>query len=296
MKEYAYQTTAMGSEVSVSFVCTQESDALKAQQYALTTIRQYEACFSRFIPKSELSVLNTQKNLCVSDIFYEVFVQAMTLAEQTDYCFNPLLQIHQLGYTHTFTELSKQTNHINTVPYDIDTSTIEANPITRQITLKDHQQLDFGGILKGFLSEKITKQIQSDHPDFQGIIINLGGDLHTKGVDEDGATFVFSIYNPITKQEHEFPLHNQSLATSGTYKRTWQTNAKTHHHILDKTGTANAKTSILSASVIGTNGALCEAYTKVLINKQLDQAIPLLTKQNLHFFVVDTQGNITTNL
>jgi thiamine biosynthesis lipoprotein len=296
MKEFAYETKAMGSEVSLSFVTDKEQDALNAKDDALKVISQYELCFSRFITDSELSLLNTNKKSIVTEKFYEIFTCAIQLSVQTGGAFNPLLHIASLGYTKTFQDIEEVTQHPEQKSYDIDITKIQTNPKNRSIQLTTNQNLDFGGILKGFLSEKIARDIEKKYTEFQGVIINLGGDLHTRGVDEDGDIFIFNIYNPVTKQEHEIALRNQSLATSGTYKRSWITSEGVYNHILDTSGTKNPKNSILSASVVGTNGSVCEAYTKVLINKPLKEAVQLLQKEKLQYLAVDSNGKTTTNL
>jgi len=296
MKEYAYETFAMGSEISVSFICDCEDDAVAAKNSAFTTICEYEKSFSRFISQSELSRLNIKKSLVVSDIFYEVYEKSIKLTTQTHHAFNPLLQISKFGYNQSFSTLIETKTIKNKAQYNTDITKIRSDKATKEITLLADQCLDFGGILKGFLSQKIALSLEKKYPHFQGIIINLGGDLHTRGYDEHNQKFVFSLYNPITQKEYFVPLYNQSLATSGTYKRKWNTSKGSYHHILDISGTKNTQNTAISASIIGTDGAVCEAYTKVLINLPLEESVPLITEEKLLYYAVDSQGNVSKNI
>jgi thiamine biosynthesis lipoprotein len=73
-----------------------------------------------------------------------------------------------------------------------------------------------GGFLKGFVAEKMSDILK----DFQGSIVNLGGDIFTRGCDEKNEKFIFSIFNPLDEEENfEISLENESISTSGNYKR-----------------------------------------------------------------------------
>ncbi len=90
---------------------------------------------------------------------------------------------------------------------------------TRRVILHDTQALDFGGFLKGYLAHHISRLIEETYSVCTGNIVNIGGDLHTRGYDEHGNPFVFAMYNPVLKTEFSVPITNMSLATSGTYAR-----------------------------------------------------------------------------
>jgi len=68
------------------------------------------------------------------------------------------------------------------------------------IHLNEGQQLDYGGFLKGYLAELIAKNIMKYSSNIIGVIVNLGGDIHTEGLDKNGNKFIFNIYNPIARE------------------------------------------------------------------------------------------------
>lgn len=297
MQEFTYTGKAMGTDFSLSIVCTAEEIARALFEGAGNTIHAYEARFSRFLPESELSRLNAARTMTVSPEFLEVLREAQRLFTLTRGVFNPLVQIGRLGYTSTFETIETTEPTLSEEePYDIDFSTTSINPETRSVILSEGQKLDFGGFLKGFLAEKIAKEIMVSEKSIQGVIVNLGGDIHTRGLDTEGAPFLFSIYNPITqKDDFNIPLKDTSLATSGIYKRTWMRAATPTHHILDPSGTHNPESDIISASVVHERGGMTEACAKVFLSIGIEEATHLLQGQSMRYIIITKSGSVLTN-
>lgn len=304
-QEFEYTGRAMGTEYSVSVVC--DSSALAAEMFEIAKkeIQEYEARFSRFLPTSELSILNEKKSMVVSETFLTALQKAYELFVDTKGIFNPLVQISRFGYNKSFNDpdfdktgqTQKSLAQNNDEPYDIDFSSVVINPATSYVHLKPGQRLDFGGFLKGYLAEIIAKKIKSHSPRIVGVIVNLGGDIHTQGFDENGNKFIFDIFNPVSENKNVYiALQNQSLATSGTYKRSWLRSGEKIHHVLDVTGKKNSGSDIVSASIIHENGAQAEAYAKVFLTMSPKQAMKFLRNNSILFVVVRSDGEVTKNV
>lgn len=283
----------MGVSVSLSLILESTKEAEAIQQSFFATIVAYEQQFSRFLPDSELSQLNQHQNLVVSEAFFAVLQKSLLLFQNTDRIFNPLLQISRYGYDRDFSslpEVSKTTPE--TTPYDIDFTTVRLDEETRRVTLQPGQQLDFGGILKGYLAHKLSRNISMEYPHCLGNIVNIGGDLFTSGVDENGEPFQFSIFNPITKEQIPVTVANAGLATSGTYKRTWQIETGTRHHILDTQHQGAAPSTICSASVIHPDGATADAYAKLFLLKGIAEAVRISQDTNTGAILIHSDGTV----
>ncbi len=293
MKEYEYTGKAMGTDYSVAIICNSQDLADKLASKAVSKIQNYKNKFSRFLSESELCKLNKEKSLVVSREFMEVTLESYKLYKLTKSYFNPLFQIERLGYDRDFDLLNNTVSKKDDSNYDIDYSSVVINEATSKITLRDNQKLDFGGFLKGYLAEKLCKEIIGNSQDILGAIVNIGGDLHTQGVDVNGNNFVFNIYNPTTDHEDiSVPIHNQSLATSGTYKRKWQNGEAFVHHILDASGSQNPRTNVISVSVIHDKGGASEAYTKVFLNIEPDEALKILGENKIKYILIKMDGTI----
>jgi thiamine biosynthesis lipoprotein len=294
MKEYEYTGKAMGTEFSISIICKSQSEANVQANISIKEIVHYENQFSRFSEQSELSKLNKIKEMVVSENFLEVMQEARRLFILTKGVFNPLFQIERLGYNKNFNDIlpsDKKTE--DTDNYDIDFYSTVIDIENSKIVLQKGQKLDFGGFLKGYLAEKICKSIKDSSKTIQGVIVNIGGDIYTQGLDENNKKFIFEIYNPITKQDDiSISLYNQALATSGTYKRVWKILGEMYHHVLDSSGEKNPTNQIVSASIIHTSGSTAEAYAKVFLSLGENGANDALQDSPLNFILITQSGSI----
>ena len=297
MKEFSYTERHMGTEVSLSFVCSSEGEADDLAQSTFTTIHEYELRFSRFLPTSELALLNESGSKVVSKEFIQVLTRSLELAELTKHAFNPLVQVASLGYRTNYPDTPK-TVLIDNKTYDTDLSKILIDYETNKVTLGPKQKLDFGGILKGYLAAKIANQVMATHHNLQGCIINIGGDLTTRGVDELHEPFIFFLYNPVTDGEIPVAIKDTSLATSGTYARRWQTNQGTKHHIVDSTNRENPTVDNIAVSIISEDGAKSEALTKLFLTKGETVAVETVSPEQhaYQYFLVANNGDIKSNI
>lgn len=297
MREYEYNGKAMGTEFSIAIISDSEELANTLAAKAEAKIHAYEKQFSRFLPESELSQLNTQKDAIVSENFLDVVQEAYSRYRETGGIFNPLVQIERLGYNASFDTLDDSLKLELNSPYDIDFTKTLIEPSSKRVVLQEGQKFDFGGILKGYLAEILATEIKSSSPLVGGVIVNIGGDIHVRGLDAQGAKFIFQIYNPVSKKSDiEVPLFNASLATSGTYKRAWERDGLKTHHILDATGTHNPDTDIVSASVIHPRGSTAEAYAKVFLSLGEKKALYILQSENLTYLLIKNNGEVITHL
>ncbi|MFA6227073.1 MAG: FAD:protein FMN transferase [Candidatus Paceibacterota bacterium] len=297
MKEFEYKGKAMGTDFSIAIVCDSKGLADKLADEAEKEIWDYEKLFSRFLPESELSRLNKEKEIVVSETFMKVALASRELFFLTDGIFNPLFQIERLGYDKDFNRLDIISIKKNIEEYNTDFTSTVFDEKESIIILQKGQKLDFGGFLKGYLAEILCKEIKSSSKEIGGVIVNIGGDLYTQGLDANGKEFVFEIYNPITKKDDILiSIYNQALATSGTYKRNWKNGNLTIHHILDISGIQNPDTGVVSASIISDSGAKSEAFAKVFISVGPKEAQKILKDDKMKYIIIKSDGKIIKNI
>jgi len=298
MNEYSYQERYMGTDVSLSFVCKKQAYANTIAAKTFDIIHAYELRLSRFLPDSELSKLNRLGHGVVSDEFYTVLQRSLKLVELTKGAFNPLVQVAILGYQNTYEKLAEKL--IDTTPsqYDTDPSKIVTGKSRQNITLGQNQQLDFGGILKGYLANLLADKITQEYPECTGCIINIGGDIATRGTDNFHEPFIFMLYNPVTGIDIPVVIQDNSLATSGTYARRWQTNLGIQHHIVDTVTQNNPDNNIITVSIIHHDGALTEALTKLFLTRGIEEATRTIPPEqySYQYFVVFNTGDIESNI
>jgi len=296
MNEYSFTERHMGTDTTLSFVCEENSVATSLSKKIFDTVQKYEQEFSRFLPNSSLSQLNRNGSKKVSSQFLDVLEKSIKLHHLTHKAFNPLVQVKRLGYDQPFAALPT-INNITAGWYNTNINDISIKKETSIVTLAPKQQLDFGGILKGYLAAELAEQAMQ-HQDCSGCIINLGGDLATRGRDELHKPFIFMLYNPITGIETPVTLTDTSLATSGTYARQWQTSQGTRHHIINTTTKQNPESELVAVSIIHKDGATTEAMTKLFFAHGVSVAMELLPPDThqYQYFCVTKNGTELTNI
>ena len=295
MYEFEFNDHLMGTDLSLALIAHDEDYATQIYTDSRRRLQEYEAQFSRFSPESELSKLNKERTLIVSSRFMSLLHTARGLYIKTDGHFNPLLQIERFGYATTYDTVKDVSQRQNPLPYNINFNMLDIDEQTHRISLVDDQKLDFGGFLKGHLAEIEACRIITEYPDIQGVIVNIGGDIHTRGRDASRNVFVFEIENPVTGHGITVPLENTSLATSGTYRHAWDTDIERMHHILAREGTHNPKTDIVSSSVIHESGASAEAYAKALMTLA-PATLEAMVGEAVQYVLIHQDGTIRTSL
>ncbi len=298
MNEHNYFERHLGTTVYLSFICEHKPLADRLAKEIFANIHKYEEIFSRFLPQSELSELNLQGERVMSDTFITVLKRSQELALLTNSVFNPLTQVAKLGYTETYSSLSNQLNTTDNTPYSSDIRLISIDTQTNRVSLAAKGRLDFGGVLKGYLANLLADEVMKSYPACTGNIINIGGDLATRGFDNVHRPFIFLLYNPLTGSELPVPITDSCLATSGTYARTWETNSGTKHHIVDAKSGQNSASDLISVSIITKDGALAEALCKLFLISGTKKAVDLLPpeKYDYQYFTVNSKGESDDNI
>lgn len=256
MKEYQYSARMMGTELDVSIIA--EEDPTQEYMKVEGLFHSYEKKYSRFLETSELSLLNKNKEIFATEEWFEILEEAKRLYEYSDHIFNPLCSPSYFGYTKSFDSIKEgEVLKMSPVEANTDFSGIIIDQKKQCIRLQENQYLDFGGFLKGYVSDVACKMLSK----YPGNIINLGGDISSWGNDVDGKEFIFSIAHPfeVEKDIGTLELHNMSLATSSTLKRNWKIGSHSHNHIIDPRTFQSTKSPIASISVVASSGSYADA-------------------------------------
>jgi len=159
--------------------------------------------------------------------------------------------------------------------------------------------IDVNAIAQGY-----SVDIVADFLEQQGIInylVEIGGELKTKGVNKKGKNWRIGIDKPIDNNNSPgenlqaiIKLSNKSLATSGNYRKFYERNGiKYSHTINPKTGYPVTHT-LLSTTVIANDCMTADAYATAFMVIGLEKALKLVnTLPNIdaYFIFSDKNGN-----
>ncbi len=207
--------------------------------------------------------------------------------------FNPLCSPYYFGYDTSFEKIPREKFSNNIPAININFNDIVRDKKNNQIHLQENQYLDFGGFLKGYLSDLASKML-SHYP---GNIINLGGDITTRGYDKDGKKFIFSIMNPFDIEQTigTLELHNLSLATSSSLKRNWKVNNTQYHHIIDPRNLTSTENNIASLSVVAPTGSDADALTTAGYILGIEKGLEFLSMKNIPALYIDMNLHLHMN-
>ncbi len=152
-------------------------------------------------------------------------------------------------------------------------------------------EITLGGIAKGYLGDELLEITR-----VEGItaLISLGGNIVLCGDKADGSLWSVGVKNPHNTESLACTFKsegNKSVVTSGGYERYFEYEGKMYHHIIDPETGYPAESDLLSVTVIGEDGALCDAYSTALYVMGEEKAVAFAKKNNDFEFIFTTTDN-----
>jgi len=175
----------------------------------------------------------------------------------------------------TAAELAEAGKHISP-----DTVKIDAEKRTVRI-LDGHQSLDVGAIAKGYTAQLIKRELSL--AGYDGIVLDMGGNLCTLGAKPSGNGWESGIRNPLYYEGEKEPyvrtvtLLDGSLVTSGVYERYYTVDGKRYHHIIDPE-TLMPEYRYLSVTVQTDDSGVADALSTAIFNMDLPEAEAFLSE------------------
>jgi thiamine biosynthesis lipoprotein len=225
---------------------------------------EWEQTLSRFLPESELSLLNERAGepVVVSVLLYQVLATALMAAQATEGVYDPALldQLVRLGYDRTFDELPA-------VGFDPifpgepggGWRGIRVDPLRRSVTLPVGIKLDFGGIAKGMAVDAALENLHQNG--IHTALVNAGGDLAVMGLPPTEEHWQLSV--PGRQNFWTIPLLRGAVATSGIAHRHWRQGNTLRHHLLDPRTGLPAESDLWSVTVVADRCEQAEVAAKV---------------------------------
>ena len=260
-KECTRQLFAMDTVMSFTAYGKNSDQAVDA---AVKEVQRLDELLSTGNPDSEVSAINTKGSGTLSDDTKTILTEAMEIYRETDGLFDvtiyPLMQLWgfptQEYHVPTESELQKALTKV-----DASQIVIEGD----QVTLGTGQQMDLGGIAKGYTSARIM-EIYREYGITSGMV-SLGGNVQTLGTRPDGKDWNIGIQNPDGQQGSllaALPVENKAVITSGGYERYFEEDGNTYIHILNPKTGYPADSGLVSVSIISENGMLADALSTSL--------------------------------
>ncbi|MGV3465141.1 MAG: FAD:protein FMN transferase [Heyndrickxia sp.] len=225
---------------------------------AFAAFRNVEEACSRFTLDSELMKVSRiiGKPIPVSPYLFEPLKFALEVASFTDGLFDPTVgkRLEDLGFNrHYLTG-----KNINSYAEDkVNYKNIVIDEMDRTVLFQKSMVIDLGAVAKGFAIDLAVNCLR----DFDGFMINAGGDIYAGGVDEKGDKWRIGIQHPFDKNQilYSIDISDEAICTSGGYERISR-EFPGQHHIINPYS-KQSPNGWVSCSVIAPYAMMADAFS-----------------------------------
>ena len=160
------------------------------------------------------------------------------------------------------------------------------------LTVPDGMQIDLGAVGKGYAGDLAAQELHNSG--VTSALLDLGGNIQTIGAKPDGTAWKIGVRSPYGDGSFAtLAVKDKAVITSGGYERYFEENGEIYWHILDPETGKSAHSGLLSVTVIGDEGRLCDALSTSLFVMGIDKAEQLWKKrQDFDFIAVSESGDI----
>jgi len=256
---------------------------------------ELEAKWSRFIPDSELMLLNNNPDSMhvVSDATLRLVSEMKLGYELTQglYRANVLGELIDLGFAESRVNSAHVTTWQARAHSSADLSDVVIDLEAKSVSVPSGVALDAGGIGKGLAAD-----LMSDYAmqlGAMGVAVFAGGDVAVKGMAVDAAGWQVNISDPnnVNVFIDSVLLSRGALATSSPMG--WQ-NANAHH-IIDPRTHMSCDSDVLQATVITQNAAQAEVLAKMCVILGAQAGISRIDSLGAAALIVDNTNQVHTS-
>ncbi|MBQ8182772.1 MAG: FAD:protein FMN transferase [Clostridia bacterium] len=288
---------AMNTVMQITVFRTSEGTTQQVADLMKKRITELEELFDVNSPDSDVSKINNFEGTEFDDIHVnEDTANILTAAKGayygTDYLFDikimPVLKLW--GFDNGNYGVPKAED-IEKALAVTDKSRINIYPDENTVRLTEGTEISLGGIAKGYLGDELLK-IAEEYG--ATALLSLGGNIVLCGEKSEDELWRVGVKNPKDTENIVCSVEckgNQSVVTSGGYERYFEYGGQEYHHIIDPRTGYPAESDLLSVTVIGENGTMCDAYSTALFIMGKEKAVDFAAKANGYEFIFITESD-----
>jgi len=247
-------------------------------------LKEFDMALSTYEDSSIISLINkNDPNVTVNELFTDFFNESKTAYEKSNGYFDitvgPLVNAWGFGVTKEFRSDSSSIDSIMKF-VGMDKIKIENNKL---IKTDPRMYIDGNAIAQGQSVDFIASLFEKEG--LANYLIEIGGEVRAKGVNEEGVAWRIGIDKPIENADERelqavVSLTDKSLATSGNYRKFHEINGvKYAHSISPKTGYP-VRDILLSATIIADKCAMADAYATACMVMGYEKAKKFINDNN----------------
>lgn len=163
----------------------------------------------------------------------------------------------------------------------------------RLIRQKDNVSVDFNAIAQGYSVDAVAEFLESNN--IVNYMIEIGGEVRANGINSRNEPWNIGIDKPVEGGERKLQavvsLKNQSLATSGSYRKFIERDGKKYSHTIDPKTGYSVTHNLLSASVIADNCTEADGYATACMVLGIEKSLELAEKAGFEVYLIFENEN-----
>ncbi len=263
---------AMGTsvQIKVPLMAGEDRRALEAKiDKALDEIARVESVFSVYKKDSEISRINRLRKgeaLKLSAEAYGLIEKAIECSAKTDGAFDitvkPLVDLwtdaRERGIVPSGEQVKAVASRIGSQDIVLDRG---AGTI---VFKKDGMALDFGGVAKGYATDRAIKVLKEGG--ISRAIIRSGGDVYCLGMRSRKDLWKVGIRHPRDRARlfMELELKDKAIDTAGDYEKFFMAAGKRYSHIIDPRTGFPVGDNVISATVVADDATTADMLATAL--------------------------------
>jgi len=266
--------------------------------FAQERLSQLEQMWSRFLPHSEISQLNSAQSKPVV-VHRETIslVKYMIAGRRLTYgLFDPTIlpALIASGYQASITNPMNITLLPDGVKFNQSLDLIAMDEQKLTISLPKNVTLDPGAIGKGLAADIVATELMQQN--VSGVCVNVGGDLRCIGIGDFNDEWTVGIESPIFQGEiiNVVLLRDGAVATSSVRAKLWQHDGASKHHVINPNTGLSRKVeakSLLQVSVLAHECVWAEVFATALLVADSGMNFSIIDENNIAAFVVRADGD-----
>ncbi len=159
-------------------------------------------------------------------------------------------------------------------------------------------QIDLSSIGQGYSVGNIANILDRHH--IQSYIVEIGGELKTRGKKPDGTAWRIALEKPLPNERklEKIVAFNSgepmSLITSGTYRHYFDKGGKRYSHILDARSGKPVEHNTVSVTILHPNPTVADAWSTALLCLGSVEGIKVANANNIAALYIDQEGEVFT--
>lgn len=282
---------AMDTIMTITAYGENASTALADVSGAIYDLEKYVSVTDE---NSDVYKLNASSSapLEVSDVTADIITQSLEVCAATygalDITIYPIMQ--EWGFTNYNYKVPDYNVLKNLLRY-VDYSSVEVDG--NIVTLASGMQIDLGSVTKGYTGDMAAEMLANNG--IECAILNLGGNVRLIGSNPEGEPWRIGVQHPTDSSEYLAVLEaaDKSIITSGGYNRYFEEDGKIYWHIISPYTGYPANSGIVSATIIGDDGLLCDGLSTAVFVMGINPAFEFWrTRQDFDMIIISENNNI----